>query len=212
MKKINLSTNNKLALLALILGFVAIFFGNPDSSNKSIVNTEELALNIIDTNNIIHPMQLADWIIQGKVDYRLIDLRNESKYNEYAIPGAENIPLTQIKTSELLRNDKFIIYSDDELRTAQSWLLMKTLGYKNVYILVGGIDNWKESVIFPRLNIENSDSRIIEISKFFGGTPIFGNEHKESNISEFSSKVAPKIQAPSSAGGSKKPKQKREGC
>lgn len=212
MKKINLSTNNKLALIALILGFIAVFFGTPYESNKAMVNTEELALNIIDTNNIISPLQLAEWIIQGKVDYRLIDLRDENQYEDYFIPGAENIPPTKIKSSELLRNEKILIYSDDELKTAQSWLLLKTLGYKNVYMLKGGIENWKKSIIFAIVTDETKEAKLIEISKYFGGNPKIGTGSEMNVAQELPKAALPKVQSPPSTGGTKKGKPKREGC
>ncbi len=211
MKKINLSTNNKLAIIALISGFFAIFFNTPYESNKAIINVDELALNIIDSNNIIAPIQLAEWLIQGKVDFRLIDVRDEKQYEDYFITGAENIPLTKIKTSELLRNEKILIYSDDELKTAQSWLLLKTLGYKNILMLKGGIDNWKKSIIFPIISDSKNQEKLIEISKHFGGTPLVGATSEIAVSRELPKTNLPKVQPPPSS-GEKKGKPKREGC
>ena len=39
---------------------------------------------------------LAGWIVEGRADYRLIDLRDETAFGEYHVPTAENVPLTTL--------------------------------------------------------------------------------------------------------------------
>ena len=75
---------------------------------------------------------------------------------------------------------KIILYSDAGIHSAQAWFLLKANGYKGVYILRGGLEEWKDSILFPRL-VENATPAEIaafekakEISKFFGGSPQVG--------------------------------------
>ncbi len=42
--------------------------------------------------DLIEPVQLADWIIQDRNDFRLIDLRQQKDYAAYHIPTARRIP------------------------------------------------------------------------------------------------------------------------
>ena len=51
MKKLNLNINQKLAFVALILGFISIFLGNPQKISRVTVNTEDIGINIKDTNS-----------------------------------------------------------------------------------------------------------------------------------------------------------------
>ena len=73
---------------------------------------------------------LADSIIKGKTDYRLIDLNKENVFSEYHIPTAENFPITSLAESGLQRNEKIILYSEGGIHSAQAWMLMKSREYK----------------------------------------------------------------------------------
>ena len=146
----NLSTNKKLGIAALALGIISLFAGNPYGGSFINVNEKELALSTVNNSDKVSVNELADWIIKGKADFELVDLRSQEKYNEYAIPNAQCIPLVQLPESELLRNQKIIFYSDDDIAASQAWFILKSKGYKGVYILDGGLNAWKENVLFPK--------------------------------------------------------------
>ena len=217
MKKLfaNLSTNNKLGLAALVLGIIALFAGSPYGGSFINVNEKELALSTVNNSDKISVNDLADWIIQGKQDFELVDLRPPEKYNEYAIPNAQCIPLVQLPESDLLRNQKIIFYSDDDIAASQAWFILKSKGYKGVYILDGGLNVWKEKVLFPKVPVTTTKDELVqfekmkEVSRFLGGQP-----QTDSAIAE----SKPTIQLPTSNTGVQKSgisplkKKKREGC
>lgn len=209
----NLSGSKKLALLGLILGLVALFLGDPYDNTFAKVNVKELSVEAIRDSEIINVKELADWIIEGRVDYRLVDLRDEEAYNEYFIPTAVNIPVSKIMDAGLMRNQKILLYSEDNIKAAQGWFILKANNYKSVYILDGGIDSWKNEILFPKIS-ENASpeakaefDKIVEVSKFFGGSPQVGETEGEKEIK------MPKIEMPAvipMTTQDKKPK--REGC
>jgi rhodanese-related sulfurtransferase len=217
MKKLfaNLSTNKKLGLAALVLGMIALFAGSPYGGSFINVNEKELALSTVNNSDKISVTELADWIIQGKQDFELVDLRPPEKYNEYAIPNAQCIPLVQLPESDLLRNQKIIFYSDDDVAASQAWFMLKSKGYKGVYILDGGLNTWKEKVLFPKAPINASKEELVqfekmkEVSKYFGG-----QAQTDSSVAE----LKPSFQLPTSTTGVQKTgnapvkKKKREGC
>ncbi|MFH0990016.1 MAG: rhodanese-like domain-containing protein [bacterium] len=213
----SLSLNAKLALTAFVLGFVALFAGNPYHGSEATLNAKELALIVEKEVDHIGVESLADWIIQGKSDYRLIDLRSEKEYAEYHIPTAEQITLTGLESAPLLRSEKLVLYSEGGIHSAQAWMLLRAKGYKGVYMLRGGLEEWKDKILFPRIP-ENSTPELLvefnktrEVSKYFGGTPQSGSaEGKNSPALSM-----PKLEMPSSGaapalGGPKK--KKKEGC
>ena len=55
----------------------------------------------------------------------------------------------------LERNEKIILYSEGGIHSAQAWFLLKAMGYKSVYMLRGGLDDWKDLVLFPIHAIES---------------------------------------------------------
>lgn len=209
----NLSGPKKLGGIALILGLVAVLLGNPYDKVNTTVNTKELAVETVRGTDKVEVKSLADWIIEGKVDYRLVDLRDEEKFSEYSIPTAVNIPVGKITESGLMRNQKILLYADDNTKAAQGWFLLKTKDYKGVYILDGGVEAWKDEVLFPSLAANASEEekaefeKMAEVSKFFGGTPQTGTEENEKEI------TMPKLELPAAVPmTTPKRKPKREGC
>jgi rhodanese-related sulfurtransferase len=208
-----LSTPKKLALVALLLGIVAVFAGSPYMGSKVKVNTKDLALSTVKSSDKIKPLELADWIIKGKADYTLVDLRSEDKFSEYFIPTAINIPLPELPESDLLRNQKIILYAEDDVNAAQAWFILKSKDFRGVYILDGGLKKWQEDVLFPKLAVNASNEEIAqfekvkEISEYFGGQAQTGSEQ----VSETKVNL-PTPQVTSQSTGTKTKKKKREGC
>lgn len=209
----NLSGSRKLALVALILGLVAVLLGNPYDNTFTKINVKSLSVESIRDSEIINVKELAGWIIEGRVDYRLVDLRDEEAYKEYFIPTAVNIPTSKLMESNLMRNQKILLYCEDNIRAAQGWFILKANNYKGVYILNGGVDSWKDEILFPTIS-ENASTeekaefdKMVEVSKFFGGSPQIGETEGGKEIK------MPKIEMPAAvpmntSGG----KPKREGC
>ena len=90
----SLSTNAQLGLLLVTLGFVGLFLGDPYGRATATIDTAELAEIVQREVDHVSPEQLADWIIRGGADYRIIDLRSPADFEQYHIPGAENVPIT----------------------------------------------------------------------------------------------------------------------
>ncbi len=73
-----LSGNAKLGLLVCFLGLLAAFAGTPYKGARVTMDMKELAAIVQREVDHVAPEDLADWIIKGKVDYRLLDLRSEA--------------------------------------------------------------------------------------------------------------------------------------
>ncbi|MBF8296302.1 MAG: rhodanese protein [Bacteroidetes bacterium] len=211
----NLSLNKKLALFVFILGFMALFAGSPYKGTQLKVDASELAMIVQKEVDHVASEELAGWIVQGKPDYRLIDLRDEKDFTEYHIPTAENITMTSLDASQLSRNEKIVFYSDGGIHSAQAWFLLKANGYKGVYILRGGLEEWKYSILFPRLadNASPAEAAAFEktklLSTFFGGTPQVGGATE----TDYPKMALPKLESPTGAQPKAAAgKKKKEGC
>ena len=58
----------------------------------------------------------------------------------------------QLPQSELLRNQKIVLFSDDNIDAAKAWFILKSKGYKGVYILDGGLDAGKKMFFSQKLH------------------------------------------------------------
>lgn len=211
----NLTLNQRLAAIVGILGLLALILGNPFNNNKATIDLKELALEVERAEDHIPVEMLADWIIKNNADFKLIDLRTEKEFEEYHIPGALNIPITDLINQPFGKNEKIVLYSQGGIHSAQAWYLMRAKGYRKVYFITGGLEEWKEKVLFPVKPAGNSAEELSkyekmkEVSKFFGGTP--------QDSSAVSSSAMPALSMPKISGGAKAApaggaKKKKEGC
>jgi rhodanese-related sulfurtransferase len=208
-----LSLNQKLALGALALGAVALG-ARPSPGSVVTLDMKELAAIVDREDDHVTAGELAGWIVEGRSDYRLIDLRREKEYAEYHVPTAENLALAALPDAPLLRNERVVLYSDGGIHASQAWMLMRAQGFKSVYTLKGGLEQWKDDVLFPTL-AENAApperarfERAAALARFFGGTPRTGGS------AAVAAPPMPKIEPPvASAGPASAPrKKKKEGC
>jgi rhodanese-related sulfurtransferase len=212
---VSLNTNTRLALVAGTLGLLAIAGGSPGGGHTVTVDTKQLAMIVQTEVDHITPVTLAEWIILGRNDYRLLDLRTREEFAEYHIPSAENVEVASLPDYGLLRNEKIVLYSEGGIHAAQAWMLLKAKGYKGVTMLLGGLDGWRDEVLFPSIQDGAGPDRIVEfekrreMSRFFGGTPRTGVIPGDQRAVFDMPKI--KVPAPSSpvAGPRKK---KKEGC
>ncbi len=211
----------KLALAALALGAVAMA-GDPYGGGSVTIHPRELALEVHNEVDHVTARQLAGWIIEGKSDYRLIDLRDAPAYAAYHVPGAENLPLTDLP-GDLARNEKIVLYSDGGIHSAQAWLLLKAQGYNASYILLGGLDEWNDAILNPTLPANATPAQTAafekdrQVAAFFGGTPRIATAGTEpATLAPVASPAPPRVTAPAApvapSGPAPVKKKKKEGC
>lgn len=215
------SLKSKLALAAFVLGALAVF-GDPTGGGAVTLHPQELAALVQKEVDHVSVHDLAGWIIQGKSDYRLIDLRDAGAYSAYHIPPAENLAITDLPGDTLARNEKIVLYSEGGIHSAQAWFLLKAQGFEGVYILRGGLDEWNDRILYPTLPANATPQQRAafekdrQLSAFFGGTPRIGGAQQETATALPASPAiaAPKVQAPSmpKAPAAAPRKKKKEGC
>lgn len=212
----SLTLDEKLAAAALVLGALAVF-AQPVPGGTVTVDARELADAVQREAGRIDPPELADWLVKGRADLRLIDLRDEQAYAEYHIPGAEHVSPAGLPDAGLLRNETIVVYSDDDLAAAQAWVLLRALGFHGARALRGGLDAWRDEVLFPLLAGDptpfqaSRNARLEALARHFGGQPRGGDG---TAVAPPPTGAFPKVETP--AGPTAPPagarKKKKEGC
>ena len=205
-----------LALSLAVIGLFAAFAGDPYRGHHATIGTRDLQMRVGKGADLIEPVQLADWIIQDRNDFRLVDLRQQKDYNAYHIPAAENFPLASLTPDFAAHNEKILLCSDDSLEAAKAWFLLDAQGFKSVYVLSGGMQGWKDFVLFPIKPQGTTDSafeRQAQVAKFFGGAPKAANTQASTAAMPALPRVAPpSVPAAPPTTNAAPPRKKKEGC
>ncbi len=206
--------HRRLAALAVALAALAVF-GDPHTGHVVTLDTRELAAIVETEVDHVTVDELADWMIQGRTDYRLIDLRDPESFAEYHIPTSENVPITGLADHPLLRNERIVLYSGGGIHSAQAWFLLRAEGYRGVYMLLGGLAAWQDDVLFPAAppagDAEGQAhfARLAEISRYFGGSPQAPGGGTEAAAP---ARVLPKVEMPAEIPVMQRRKRHKEGC
>jgi len=207
-----------LALGLLAAGFIALIAGDPYRGSRVTMDTRDLAIRAGKGADSVQAGQLADWIIQGRNDFRLVDLRSDKDFGAYHIPTAQNVPLAALTPEFAAHNETIILYSSDSVEATKAWFLLDAQGFKGVYLLNGGLHAWQDTVLFPK-KVAGADAAASEkqaqVAKYFGGAQqVEGAAATTVAAPSMPTLAMPAAPAASSAASGSAPqaRKKKEGC
>jgi len=167
-------------VLLLVLGvFLAFTSVKHNSSNE--ISPDELYQQVIQKTRYFTPEEVAHKIISQDPSLQLIDVRSDKFYNKFTLKGAINIPLKDILNQDnldYLDQDVYntILFSNGSADADVAWMLATRLGYKNVYVMKGGLNAWVEQILEPKEHSviwDRIDDQMYQYrkgaSQFFGG-------------------------------------------
>ena len=152
------------AALGLIIAAVP-----QNTTNPYKIGTEQMLEELNSGIQYVTPDYVADLLINKDPDLRLIDVRNQAEYEKYSLPGAINIPLNNILADEwrpyLDQDIKMnVFYSNGTPDAEKAWILTRQLGFKNNFVMQGGLNYWTETIINPEKPESTSPNE--EIAKY----------------------------------------------
>jgi rhodanese-related sulfurtransferase len=142
-----------LALILIPLGM--IMAAVPQNTTHPYKLSPEQMLEQVNSGvQYFSPDEVADMIIKKDPSLQLIDVRSQDEYEKFHLPGAINIPLSDLladQWKDYLHQDTRvnIFYSNGTVNANQAWMLTMQLGYKNNYVLQGGLNYWAETIMNP---------------------------------------------------------------
>jgi rhodanese-related sulfurtransferase len=176
-----MSTARNLGIVALALGVAAPFAGDPQRPAQTTIDIDELAGVVMREEDHVSAIELAGWIRGRRPGLRVLDVRSLAEYQEYAIPGAEHLPIADIVRSRFSDDEVLVLYSQGGAHAAQAWVFLRALGLRQVYFLRGGLQEWMEDLMHPLLAADASAETVkrfeatAELSRYFGGAPGIGD-------------------------------------
>jgi len=146
-----------LRLLALfIIPMGLIIAAVPQNKTKPYKLTAEQLLGEVNTRTqYVTPDAVADMIIKKDPTLRLIDVRSQDEFEKFSLPGAINIPVTDLlseKYADILNQDgkMNVFYSNGTLNANEAWMVTRQLGYNNNFVLEGGLNYWFDAILNPK--------------------------------------------------------------
>lgn len=169
-----------LALIVVLVAVGLLFL--PEHSKYVEINPKLLIKEINDPARFLSVDQVAERLIDEDPSIMLIDVRTPERYKEYSLPRTINIPLDQLLDSawkDYLNQDNMdvILYSNSDLYADQAWIICTRLGYKNLYVMKGGINEWYSCIFNPSAPAETAPNEEFALysfrlaaSQYFGGS------------------------------------------
>ncbi|HEV8584810.1 MAG TPA: rhodanese-like domain-containing protein [Methylomirabilota bacterium] len=76
----------------------------------------------------------------------VVDVRPGPDYRAAHVPGARSVPRTELalRAHEIPQRGQVVVYSDTMFEARWAYELLRSLGYRNVTILEGGLVGWSE--------------------------------------------------------------------
>ena len=96
--------------------------------------------------------ELAFRIIDKDADVQIIDLRSQKEFDSLALPQSARFALASLFDKDAgkllsVKGKVNIIAANDELTAKKGYILCKELGYNNIYVLKGGLNQFKKDII-----------------------------------------------------------------
>jgi rhodanese-related sulfurtransferase len=141
------------------------------------IDVAQLARIVADQEDHVSAIELARWIRARRCALRVIDVRTDSEFRIFHIPGAEHIALEALADTRFGPDETIVLYSEVGIHGAQAWVFLRALGHRRVFFLRGGLHEWLDDVMSPTIAADAPPEaqaafvEIAELSRWFGGTP-----------------------------------------
>jgi rhodanese-related sulfurtransferase len=137
-------------------------------SSSSDTAYKQLAQAIVHGQDQVDADKLADWIIKGKQDFVLLDVRPQSEFTAGHVASAQSVPLTYLveprTLARLPKDRKLILYSNGNRKASQAAVMLRLAGL-HAYSLLGGYEFWTQRVLHPTLPANAGDDEVLKFQK-----------------------------------------------
>lgn len=157
-----------LAIAFIPLGI--IIAAVPENTTRPYkLTADDLLIEVTEGRQFMSPDEIAQMLIDKDPSLQLIDVRSKDQFEKFSLPNAINIPLESLLSTEfeeVLNQDVKlnIFYSNSSNDANQAWMITRQLGYKNNYVLQGGLNYWATTIMNPEKPAEDSPNE--EIAKY----------------------------------------------
>lgn len=154
---------SKATLLALSVALIAAC-GKTGQREVSLADVAQAAARQDDRTSV---EDLAGWLVEGRADFKLIDVRMPEDFESGSIGDAENIPIAQLVSPDVmsrLPTDRMVIvYSNGSENAAKAAVMLRLSGI-DAHLLTGGYNAWQSRILNPDITADELDGESLEVS------------------------------------------------
>ena len=177
-----MKTNHKILIVGVVILLLASVGWNStrkNSENNYRLSVDTTLKEVLKFNEILRPEQVAEIIFtKDTVHYQFIDLRTPAQFLKGHIPTAINIPVHQVlnpKYKSILQQGERIniFYTAGNEYPCAPWLLLKQLGAKNNFILLGGYEFTEKYILSnfsPKSHNYHAEKALYDYKKVFSNS------------------------------------------
>jgi sulfur-carrier protein adenylyltransferase/sulfurtransferase len=143
-------------LATFIIPLGLIIAAVPQNTTKPYKLTADQLLGEVNTRTqYVAPDVVADMLIKKDPTLQLIDVRSKDEFEKYHLEGAINIPINDLLSEDnsviLDQETKMnVLYSNGTITANEAWMITRQLGYKNNFVLEGGLNYWFDAIMNPQ--------------------------------------------------------------
>ena len=154
----------KATLLSMSIASIAAC-GPSDEAKISLADVAQAAARQDDRVSV---EELATAIIEGRGDFKLVDVRMPADFENGGIGDAVNIPIAQLVGEEALSSlptdRKVIVYSNGSENAAKATVMLRLSGI-DAHLLTGGYNAWHQRILNPDISSAELDGESLRVSE-----------------------------------------------
>jgi rhodanese-related sulfurtransferase len=150
-----INTKTVVMLAVIVLLVVLLILPDRDNSFKE-VGVQQIHNELNQNTHFFTTDEIANLLINEDPSLLLIDIRKEEDFLNYSLPGAMNLPIENLLEEDNLAYfdqdfNPIVLYGNATVIADQAWMLLRRLGYKNIFVMKGGLNEWVETILRPTL-------------------------------------------------------------
>jgi rhodanese-related sulfurtransferase len=166
-------TNRWLAVMAGALGALALAAGEPYPAGRGPAASHDV--------RFATAVDVARWIRNREPALRIVDVRDDSLFDAYHVPGAERLPLDELSSETWQQGENIVLYAEDDGEAIRAAAILRRRGIPHAKVLRGGLLSWVDEIAQPHLAPlpdaatpadQAARREQLELSRYFGGTPV----------------------------------------
>jgi rhodanese-related sulfurtransferase len=158
-----------LAGIIIALGVGILFMPAKDTAKQT--QPELLLAAIDDPSRFLTTDDITDRLVKKDPALMLIDVRPQSEFKAFSIPGAINIPadsLLSVSMLEILNQKEMdkVFYSNADVTSDQAWIICKRIGLQRIYVMQGGVNKWFNTIVKAEKPAETAPTEEMDLYQF----------------------------------------------